>query len=178
MTIEGGYPNGSSGYAGGTSSRDRAEREDSTGITGWRSQAVYNLLADEGPHGQTCHEIERHMNIGHGAASGALTRLHRSGKIVRLEERRVGQEVYVIPEFVKGRPTVDYRPNVGRIDEQAIEEIRRVAKQEALREAAEAVTRNGEDGMNTPALVALRGVIQRHDRRDFARWLEERAKNA
>lgn len=137
MSVEGGYPDGTSGHSGGASSRDRAEREDKSGVTGWRQKEVLALLQAAGREGMTVHELEIALVLGHGAASGALTRLHRAGYILRLTERRGDQEIYVLPNMTFERQLAPYRPNVGLIDGQRIEQIRREAKREALRDLAD-----------------------------------------
>lgn len=54
--------------------------------------------------------------------------------------------------------------------------VHRLATANALEDAA-AVVLDGRhpEGLNTPELVKDRGVFQRHDRRDFARWLRKRS---
>lgn len=54
--------------------------------------------------------------------------------------------------------------------------VYRLASSKALEDAA-AIAADGlhPEGLNAQHLVAERGVIQRHDRYDFARWLRTRA---
>jgi len=99
------------GWSGSDSSRDRAEREEASGVTGWRRVQVHDLIRTKAGLGMTCHEVEVELGIGHGAASAALTHLHRAGHLTRLTERRNGQEPYVLHAFVNGRETAAYRPN-------------------------------------------------------------------
>jgi len=56
--------------------------------------------------------VQGALDIGHGSASGALTRLHRSGYLVRLTRTRNGQQIYVAEAFSGGRELSPYRPNV------------------------------------------------------------------
>lgn len=63
--------------------------------------------------GVTQAEVSLRLGLGHGSASGALTRLHRADKIARLATKRDGQYVYVLPEHVHGRPLSAYTPLKG-----------------------------------------------------------------
>lgn len=63
--------------------------------------------------GATQAEVSAHLRLGHGSVSGALTRLHRADRIVRLAQKRKGQYVYVTPEWVGGRPLSTYTPHKG-----------------------------------------------------------------
>lgn len=114
------YADGTSGWSGGDSSRERAVREDLRGRTRLTQEEVLALVRRRGYGGLTVHEGEVTLDRGHGAVSGALTRLHRSGKIVRITERRFGQEVYVLPEYVHHREEAPYRPQVGTSDRRRI----------------------------------------------------------
>lgn len=127
--IEGGYPN-SSGHSGSETSEARAKREDSTGITGERQRQVYDYVVDQRIAGTTCAEVEKILGLGHGAASGALTRLHRAGRIVRLSDTREGQQVYIHPLYVDGDASLSpYRPNAGPqySDREILEKARDIA---------------------------------------------------
>lgn len=103
----GGYgPEQTAGHSGSKTSEAAALRP-----KGKRMKSVYEHLEDLGYVGATCEEVENFFEIGHGAASGALTRLHRGGYVERLAETRGGQEVYVLPSEVRGREVSPYRPN-------------------------------------------------------------------
>lgn len=103
----GGYgPEQTAGHSGSKTSEAAALRP-----KGKRMKSVYEHLEDLGHVGATCEEIENFFEIGHGAASGALTRLHRGEYVERLAETRGGQEVYVLPSEVRGREVSPYRPN-------------------------------------------------------------------
>lgn len=105
---------GTSGWSGSDTSRERAERNDSSGVTAYRHRRILRMLARTREHGRTVGEVERELEVGHGAASGALTALHKAGHITRVKERRNRQEVYVLPEHVDGREESPYRPNPAR----------------------------------------------------------------
>lgn len=106
--LEGGYgADGNAGHSGSDTSREGADSPN----LGWRQAAVLDAVGKRYGNGITAREVERAFSIGHGPASGALTRLHRAGRVVRLKERRDGQEVYVTPEYVSGREESAYLPN-------------------------------------------------------------------
>lgn len=81
-----------------------------------RSEQVLKIVTDHGEVGATTADIEYITNAGHGAISGALTRLHRSGNIVRLKRYRSGKQVYVAPQFAGNEEVSPYRPNVAYRD--------------------------------------------------------------
>lgn len=68
-------------------------------------------LEEIGSTGATCREVQNFFELDHGAASGALTRLHRAGLVVRLTETRDRQQVYVALMHAGDRETSEYRPN-------------------------------------------------------------------
>lgn len=136
----------SSGWSGSPTSRDRAQREDSTGVTGRRSRQVLALLTDAEDRGMTDAEVQDVLGVGHGVSSGALTRLHKAGRIARLAERRSGNEIYVVPASVGDRPVRPYRPNIGTTDKARIE-----ALESSIRDARKLI----EAGRLTQALNVL-----------------------
>jgi len=71
---------------------------------------VLQWIRGTGAGGTTWKEFATGMSMHHGQASGALSKLHRRGKIARLTERRDRCKVYVHPDFVNGRDTDDERP--------------------------------------------------------------------
>lgn len=96
--------NGDSGWSGSDASRDRAYREDASGITADSQRRVYDWLAAAGADGVTVAEIrEPHTDLHHGAASGALSVLHLEGYIARLKDRRGECSIYVLPQHINGR---------------------------------------------------------------------------
>ena len=108
------YGTKGSGWSGSETSRERAEREDATGITGKRQAEVYALLATHTKAGMTVKEVEDRLSLGHGPASSALTHLHRADRVARLQERRSGQQVYVLKGYVEDREESPYRPRSSR----------------------------------------------------------------
>lgn len=78
----------------------------------------------------TDREVQTALAIGHGASSGTLTRLHKSGRVQRLTRRRNGNQVYVQAEHVLGREVSPYRPNGGKADLQdRLDEARAIVDQ-------------------------------------------------
>lgn len=103
---DGGYPNGI-GHSGSETSEAAQGK-----VTGKRAIEVHEAVQATWNHGMTCKELQKSLSIGHGAASGALTRLHRAGHLVRLQESRSGQQVYVHPTYLDDRKESPYRPNI------------------------------------------------------------------
>lgn len=111
---------GTSGHSGTDTSRERAEKSDSTGKTNKRQKYTLALLGGPhalgdrtwgGMHGVTVKELREATGWHHGVASSVLTNLHISGQIARLEEKRDRCHVYVVPRFVAGRALSPYTPN-------------------------------------------------------------------
>jgi hypothetical protein len=105
---------GGSGWSGSETSKARADFADASGLTADREREALDYILASGADGTTCEEYEIATTLGHGPASAALSRLHHSGLIRRLKLQRGGQQVYVAPENVGGRPTSEFRPNVSR----------------------------------------------------------------
>lgn len=108
------YGRTGSGHAGNDTSRERQERNDATGITSANQRAVLKALAVAKSEGITCGEVEDGLQLHHGAASSALSHLHRAGHIARIKMRRKKHEIYVLPEWVNGREESPYRPRAQR----------------------------------------------------------------
>jgi hypothetical protein len=96
---------GTSGWSGSDTSRERAEDADADGTTSARQSFVLSRLATVQANGLTWRDLATEAGWHHGQASGALSVLHKEGRIARLaEERRTRCAVYVLPEYVEGRP--------------------------------------------------------------------------
>jgi hypothetical protein len=78
-----------------------------------------NMVARNGKHGITWAELAMQKQLHHGQASGALSNLHRTGRVVRLKERRGRCGVYVLPIYVDGRETVPHKSNKRRVNRDA-----------------------------------------------------------
>lgn len=148
------YGRKGSGYSGTAASKQRQKDEDATGVTGFRQIAIFKTINGMKDHGMTCSEVERVHGLGHGQASGALTLLHRRGAVARLTERRNRQQVYVLPEFVKGRDESPYRArfNVNNVSEAEV-----MMMQDAVAAAfrKEMQDRTGE----SPSALAVAAVL-------------------
>lgn len=100
------YPyNGTSGWSGTDTSRERAEQQDASGVTAKRAAMVLQFLKQQYTDGATWGEVADALGLHHGEASGALSNLHKAGQVARLEERRGRSHVYVLTRNVNGRPT-------------------------------------------------------------------------
>lgn len=103
---------GTSGWSGSETSRERAARADKTGATGANQKRTLSLLQFSTRGGLTWRELSSITGWHHGTASGALSVLHKAGIIARLSERREKCAVYVALDYVDGRETQPYKPNV------------------------------------------------------------------
>ena len=97
--------NGSSGWSGTDTSRTRANEADVSGVTGERQRRVMAYLWERGETGATWRELSDNTGWHHGTASGALSVLHKEGRISRLLETRDRCRVYVLNEYVNERET-------------------------------------------------------------------------
>lgn len=104
---------GSSGHSGSEASKERADHDDLTGITGRRQRIIIAALRVHAEHGMTWREYASAYGLHHGQASGPLSVLHKEGRIERLANKRNRCHVYVLPEYVHGRETSPYTPQVG-----------------------------------------------------------------
>jgi len=94
---------GTSGWSGTDTSRARATRNDSDGTTSRTQALTLALLGEAGINGLTWKELSELTGLHHGSASGALSVLHKSGKIARLTQVRKRCKVYVLPSKIDGR---------------------------------------------------------------------------
>lgn len=106
--------NGTSGWSGSDTSRERAERADGDGTTSKRQIETVDLLNQAAFGGLTWRDLSRATGWHHGPASGVLSVLHKSGMIARLTQRRDKCAIYILPEFIMGRETAAHRPNASR----------------------------------------------------------------
>lgn len=108
---------GTSGWSGSETSRQRAEDQDKSGVTGERQRVVLRHIERAGERGLTVQQLRRFTGWHHGSVSSALTNLHKAGAIQRLSEVRDRCKVYVAPEYVRGRETEAPAAQRGRIRE-------------------------------------------------------------
>jgi hypothetical protein len=106
------YADGTEGWSGSDTSRQRAEGERDTGTASKRQREILLRLAQVGPTGLTWSEVATALGVHHGSASASLTNLHKAGKIVRTARKRGRSKVYVLPQFVLDDDVTEpYRPN-------------------------------------------------------------------
>lgn len=114
---------GTSGNVNVDTSRDATIHADVTGITAKAQRYALILAAQRGATGITVVELrEVHGSLHHGRISGALSDLHKAGRLVALRERRNHCGVYVLPEYVEGREARPFRPNRRVVDQEVIAE--------------------------------------------------------
>jgi hypothetical protein len=95
---------GTEGYAGSDTSRQRAIDDAVSGTASKRQRYILILAGRAKERGITVAEI-RDGTLHHGRISGALSVLHKVGKLSRLSETRGKCKVYVLPEYVNERVT-------------------------------------------------------------------------
>lgn len=95
---------GTEGFAGSDTSRQRALDDVVKGTASKRQRYILILASRAQEKGITVAEL-RDPNLHHGRVSGALSVLHKVGKLARLTEVRGKCKVYVLPAYVNGRPT-------------------------------------------------------------------------
>jgi hypothetical protein len=128
---------GTEGYAGSDTSRQRALAEAVDGTASKRQRYILILAERAGEKGITVAEL-RDASLHHGRVSGALSVLHKVGKLARLSEVRGKCKVYVLPKYVSDRPTephgVVHKADKETLDAAALVEgrLRRIEDFEAL----------------------------------------------
>jgi hypothetical protein len=110
---------GTEGYAGSDTSKKRAFQEALDGTASKRQRFILILAERARERGITVAEL-RDSNLHHGRVSGALSVLHKVGKLARLTETRGRCKVYVLPEYVNDRPT-EAHGVVHKADKETIE---------------------------------------------------------
>ena len=95
---------GTEGFAGSDTSRQRAIDDAVSGVASKRQRYILILAGRAKEKGITVAEL-RDTNLHHGRVSGALSVLHKVGKLARLTETRGRCKVYVLPEYVNDRLT-------------------------------------------------------------------------
>lgn len=108
--------NGTGGWSGTQTSKDRAERMVSRGELSRTQAIVVQQLGARRYDGCTVHEIQILKENGdgymhHGSVSGALSNLHQHRKISRLAEKRNNCHIYVLNAFVNDRQLSPFTPH-------------------------------------------------------------------
>lgn len=96
---------GTSGWSGTDTSRERAITADTNGDTAEIQAFVYRYLLWNRETGATWKEIAESSGWHHGTVSGALSVLHKTGKIARLLDKRARCRIYVLPTYIGDRET-------------------------------------------------------------------------
>lgn len=115
---------GTSGWSGSETSKKRAIKQDRNGVTSQRQRWVIEALDTAKSAGLTWREVADYLDVHHGAASGVLSVLHKVGIVERLAQSRDSMKIYVLPEYVDGRPTEPHgrqpKPcsNCGHVEEE------------------------------------------------------------
>src|SRR5262245_50207771 len=91
------------GHSGSDTSRERAVRDAESGTARARQVRTLGLLDRAGDRGLTWIDLAVMTGWHHGQASGALSAMHKGGRIARLSERRDRCKVYVDLAHVAGR---------------------------------------------------------------------------
>jgi len=74
---------------------------------------AFRRVKREMGYGATAKDVADWFNVHHGSASSALSMLHEEGLIERLAEKRNRFSVYVLPEHVRGRDTIERKHQKG-----------------------------------------------------------------
>jgi len=109
------------GHSGSDTSRDRALTDAREGRDVKRRAKALALLREAGDYGLTWWEMDDLTGWGHGKVSGALSNLHKEGRIARLVETRGRSKVYILPDLVGDRPTEVRRSNKA-VDSDSVEQ--------------------------------------------------------
>lgn len=107
---------GTGGWSGTDTSKARAEYDVRSGNLNRTQLLVVEALGKAELLGCIVHDIkipkrDGHGYMHHGSVSGALSNLHMRGKIERLEVKRDGCHIYVLPQYVDGRNRSAFRPH-------------------------------------------------------------------
>ena len=99
--------NGTAGWSGSSTSRDRAVDNVKSGREKSNQIKALALLKEMKWHGLTWKELSLETNTHHGTASGTLSVLHKTGQIVRTNNSRLRCKIYLHPDYVSSTVTVE-----------------------------------------------------------------------
>lgn len=135
-----------------------------------RLDQVLALVRDSGAHGITVVEVRTLTGLHHGAASSALSSLHREGQIVMLAEQHARCHIYVLPEHVNGRAVAQRRRaaaggvapvvTVRAIDQSTIRRISERAFADGVAHGREQAMRDATDTAEARATEMQRQIDQ------------------
>ena len=91
--------NGTAGWSGTETSKDRALYNLRTGKEYNNQQKALALLKEARANGLTWKELSEHTGMHHGTASGVLSVLHKSYAIIRSHRVRNGCKIYYSIEY-------------------------------------------------------------------------------
>jgi hypothetical protein len=128
---------GTEGFAGSDTSKQRAITEAVDGVASKRQRFILILAGRAQERGITVAEV-RDGSLHHGRVSGSLSVLHKEGKLARLTESRGKCKVYVLPQYVNGRPTESHGV-VHKADKETLDAAQRVENFLRRREDAAAL---------------------------------------
>ena len=97
--------NGTSGWSGTDTSKERAVSADKSGETSKRQREAVAALDRAYMTGLTWKELSTLTGWHHGKSSGVLSVLHKENRIARLKEKRDKCRVYVHLDHVGNRET-------------------------------------------------------------------------
>lgn len=152
------------GWSGSETSHERAKSEAASGTLQQRQQEVLNMVARKRFAGATWREVSSTLGLHHGQASGALSNLHKGGRLVRLTQKRGKCAIYVYPDYVEGRSVAPYgrrKPSSGQAgtESQPTPEALADAYQKGLREGRLAGEQEALDHLQD-FLTNLMGVVR------------------
>lgn len=103
-------------------SRDAAVKHKASGVKSKKQRFFLILLGQAREKGATVGELReaKGSRYHHGSTSGLLSTLHSRDLVVALQERRDGQTVYVLPEFVNDRETRAYGRHSSKLTERNV----------------------------------------------------------
>jgi len=130
--MSGAYPDGTGGWSGADTSRDRAEHERDTGKLSQRLVLILHALDIAGARGATWKELADLTGWHHGRVSSALTNLHKQGLVFTLKTRRNHCHPYV-----HGAWLYDWSPGAVNLQPTANKNAPLLKELEAVAAAAE-----------------------------------------
>jgi DNA-binding MarR family transcriptional regulator len=95
---------GTSGWSGSETSQARAVKNDKDGTTKKTQAQTLMLILQAAYFGITWKELSEMTGWHHGTASGVLSVLDKTGRIVRLKQTRNRCAVYVSLGWIENRP--------------------------------------------------------------------------
>ena len=116
--------------AGSDTSRERAQREDADGTATRRRQLIMSRLFNA-PFGMTWREMAKETGLHHGQVSGALSVLHKQGRIAMLKDKRDKCHPYVHPKYFddyQGLLILEPAQTLAGRRQQAINEVLQAAR--------------------------------------------------